>query len=476
MSRRLLVLVGLVAMGLALAPAAHAAFPGENGKIAFHDYVAEDFDAEIFSINPDGTARTQLTSNVVEDSQPAWSPDGARIVFQRVIFDEPLSRGEIWVMNADGTGQTRLTQGNGGPDETNSFDTDPAFSGDGTRIVFTREPAGEVQDANQDIWIMNADGSGQTQLTEHPGDDFEATVSPNSQLIAYSREFVGDTDEDAEAEGSGDARAAMTGEDIDIATMNIDGSNEAIHPDSDFGQFDDEAPNFFPDGSRIAFARCDATEFCIFDADIFSFATAGGSVAQLTDEDGVESDDYFDEDPAYSPDGARLVFSRGLGGFGFAGDDPSAQSESLGGQITLTGSSGGTGTALTDGFNPDWQPISQANRTQSCYGRTATIVGTGKDETIIGTPGNDVIKGKKGDDVIKGKKGDDIICGNRGDDRLFGGRGEDTLIGGKGRDFLKGGSGADQVFGGTPDAKNKPQVVDICPHSEQDKTNNCKLP
>ncbi|MGB6681465.1 MAG: hypothetical protein WBF08_09120, partial [Candidatus Bathyarchaeia archaeon] len=60
---------------------AYAAFPGGNGKIAFMSY--RDGDGEIFVMNPDGTGVTQLTFNTVSDAFPAWSADGSKIVFQR---------------------------------------------------------------------------------------------------------------------------------------------------------------------------------------------------------------------------------------------------------------------------------------------------------------------------------------------------------------------------------------------------------
>jgi hypothetical protein len=84
---------------LTLAVPAHAAFPGTNGKIAFH--TNRDGNLEIYTMNADGTGPTRLTNNAADDYWSAWSPDGTKIAFQ--------SSDEIYTMNANGTGQTRLT-------------------------------------------------------------------------------------------------------------------------------------------------------------------------------------------------------------------------------------------------------------------------------------------------------------------------------------------------------------------------------
>jgi len=127
----------------------------DGTKIAFTSHSAADpdprnpSDAEIYVINPDGTGLTRLTFNNYEERGPSWSPDGSRIVFIASVGTHPGTPGqkfEICAMNADGTNFVQLT-------DNSVFDGTPTFSPDGQQIVFHRSPA------PQQMWIMNADGT-----------------------------------------------------------------------------------------------------------------------------------------------------------------------------------------------------------------------------------------------------------------------------------------------------------------------------
>ncbi|MFQ5473818.1 MAG: TolB family protein, partial [Dehalococcoidia bacterium] len=109
-------------------------------------------DDDIYVMNADGTNATNLTNHPNTDGTPDWSPDGTRIAFQSDRDGDP----DIFVMNADGSNPVRLT-------DDFASDTDPAWSPDGTRIAFQSDREGEF-----DIFVMNADGSGQTRLTSGP--------------------------------------------------------------------------------------------------------------------------------------------------------------------------------------------------------------------------------------------------------------------------------------------------------------------
>ena len=104
---------------------------------------------------------TVSTMRAMEES-PAWSPDGSRIAF----MSDRDGNFEIYVMNADGSGPTRLTKN----PESDAY---PVWSADGSRIAFQSE-----RDGNYEVYVMNADGSRQTNLTDNPAGDGNPTWSP----------------------------------------------------------------------------------------------------------------------------------------------------------------------------------------------------------------------------------------------------------------------------------------------------------
>ena len=115
----------VVAGGVVAAGPADATFPGANGKIAFADFKT----GQIYSINPDGTALTQLTHANGASFMPKWSPDGTKIAFS----SDRSGEIRIWVMNADGSNQHLLA-----PDAPGYRDFRPHYTPDGKRIVFPR--------------------------------------------------------------------------------------------------------------------------------------------------------------------------------------------------------------------------------------------------------------------------------------------------------------------------------------------------
>ena len=230
------------------------AWSPDGNRIAFRSQ--RDGNDEIYVMNADGTCQVNLTNDPADDWSPAWSPDGTRIAFAHFFDGNPYS--DIAVINVDGTGMKRLTTSSG---------EYPAWSPDGTRIAFASARAG-----NYDIYVMNADGSAQTQLTTDPAYDMSPVWSPDGTQIAF------DTQRDSfppkevgigpefeihliNADGSGDTRLTNnTNEDRfpawapntkivfarngTLFIMNADGSNQAVLFNS--GSFPDWRPTISP--------------------------------------------------------------------------------------------------------------------------------------------------------------------------------------------------------------------------------------
>ena len=148
----------------------------DGSKIAFTNSTGST--PEIAVMNADGSNRVNLTSNTAIDLNPVWSPDGTRIAFVST-RDFPgltgdISTGfELYVMNADGSNQVRLTN-------NNFRDSDPSWSPDSTKITF-----GTNRDGNFEIYSMNSNGSNQINLTNNSSSDFDPVWSPDGNRIAF---------------------------------------------------------------------------------------------------------------------------------------------------------------------------------------------------------------------------------------------------------------------------------------------------
>jgi Tol biopolymer transport system component len=217
---------------------------------------------EIFSIRADGSGQTNITNDGGSNSNPTWSPDASRITY--------TAGSELAVMNANGTGRVTLTS------PADAFqESEPAWSPDGFRIALVRYEAPFFQ---TDIWLINADGTGLTQLTTTASFfELHPTWSPDGSMIAFQR--------------GGDIwkRNLGTGVETKLTT----------------NPFVDGYPTWSPDGSKIAFAatdRADDGEGNNF-YELFTMNPDGTGLTRIT------NDEFFDLQPAWSPDGSTLVYT-----------------------------------------------------------------------------------------------------------------------------------------------------------------------
>ena len=257
---------------------AGAAFPGENGGIVFNVFRTFDDPSSLYSRDTDTGETTQLTNNadkfdpLIQDVNPAVSPDGSRVVFVRTADFSPDG---LYVANTDGTGvPARLT------DDPAMAEVEPTWSPDGRKVGFVAYPTDEYgnREGSSEVYVVDADGSDRTKITDNELDERSFAWSPDGTRIAFS---------------------AGGGVEGGVYLMDADGSDALRVGDGYF-------PSWSPDGGKLAYAAGGG----IYTAD------ADGSGQQrivndhFEDDPGIES--VQDRTPVWSPDGARIAFGRSV--------------------------------------------------------------------------------------------------------------------------------------------------------------------
>jgi Tol biopolymer transport system component len=231
--------------------------PTRNGQIVFRRWFDPDqTKGALFTMNPDGSHVRQITHPPKgwRDESPVWSPNGTKVAFERQRIDESMSR--IMLIDLK-TGDTREVthcgpdqgQPKQGPPGRCESDFDPAFSPDGRSIAFQRIL---VQDKEccwlQGIWIVGADGSNPHQVTnvdETPSwsfTDWASEFSPDGKKLVFDRSTNRKHEEDEHHA-------------VFVQPIDSSGSPEDAHRITPWKLNCQDHPEFSPDGKLVLF-RC----------------------------------------------------------------------------------------------------------------------------------------------------------------------------------------------------------------------------
>jgi Tol biopolymer transport system component len=272
------------------APGAEATFPGKRGPIAFERLInlKDQESMQIFSVARPGAEARRLTSGG-NGFSPDYSPDGRRIAFDRRFGGERPEA--IFTMGADGSAPVRVaTSCTADPCLGDAI---PAWSPDGTRLVFERAFGPIVKDnaAGLDLMTANADGTAEQLLLHFRSLDgvgkepHDAQWSPDGTRIAVNflnikaKPRNGSAIHVLDADGSDPRR---------ITPMRLNAGN----------------PDWSPDGKRIVFNSSYEGQAAV---EIYTVRPDGSGLRRLR----REPKEAFSFDPVWSPDGRRIAFVRG---------------------------------------------------------------------------------------------------------------------------------------------------------------------
>ena len=239
-----------------------------KAQIAFVSW--RDGNSEIYVMDADGNNQIRLTNHPEEDSSPSWSPDGARIAF---VSNRNGGNEQIYVMDSNGKNVKLLTNG--------SLGTNPAWSPDGQTIAYNWDVEGHSA-----IILIAPEGSNRRILAgDIPSNDTEPAWSPDSQRIAFVS-----------------WREDWTG---DIGVMDADGRNpkRLTHTPNN-----ERHPAWSPDGRKIAFTTVLEEDF------VLSVMYADGTNQRILTEEVLDGRMQLIFHPAWSPDGRTIAYHFAKGG------------------------------------------------------------------------------------------------------------------------------------------------------------------
>jgi TolB protein len=272
----------VLAYGLLLSGPALAAFPGANGRLVYYSQPRPRHgryrQGQLWSIAQDGSDRAPLPAWISDDPRvfdEAWSPDGSRIaltLITRDSFDKHTQIYQVWIADADGSNLVKVAA-----QEHQSFE-EPAWSPDGSRLAVIRARTHRwPAHFYPQLWLVNADGSGLTQLTDGGKTSYdEPSWSPDGKTIL--------------------ARTSPRYGPIELTLVNVrTGRGDQITQRPDI--YDE--PDWSPDGRRIVCTR-DDSQVVVMSAD-------GTHEVAITR---IRSRRFQVATPIWSPDGKEIAFDR----------------------------------------------------------------------------------------------------------------------------------------------------------------------
>jgi TolB protein len=281
---KVLTVIAMVLALTVLAPAKMGAAPAgaevNNGFIALTLKDSADY-LQIFTIRPDGTSQRQLTFEG-HNGRPAWSRDGRKIVYSSRRGTQFL----VNVMEADGSHQKALCEGEA-----------PDWSPDGKKIAFSRD---------WQIWLVDADGANQRQLTSSATAKKGPTWSPDGRQLAFIVVRNPTSPHDPQPrigimKSDGTDERLLTREPRMNIRVNPDGTKTVLETAADAN-----APSWSPVSDEIAFWSGTENQY----GQIWRIRADGTGSRQLTDDPSRRNND----DPSWSPDGQNIIFGTGRSG------------------------------------------------------------------------------------------------------------------------------------------------------------------
>jgi Tol biopolymer transport system component len=292
------------------------------GTIAFVS--SRDGNAEIYSVNPDGTDLTRLTNDPAADEQPAWSPDGRRIAF----VSSRNGGSEVYVMDADGSNVVRRTFSSG-------YNRDPSWSPDASmiaysarRLVTSDDPSdfgSECGEWSSDLWVVSpeATGPGPRLLLSTRGElslAYEPSWSPDGTRLALVVQNY-EVREDCEGYGWWGSWPQ------NIFLVNADGSGVTALTT---GDVDYSAPAWSPRGEKLAFVMLER------------HGRGGARIGVMSSDGNALTPLAASAQPwlgvSWSPDGRLIAFTGAGNGVSWVDADGSD-----------------SGLIVSNGWDPDWR-------------------------------------------------------------------------------------------------------------------------